>query len=89
MQLILEYVKIYLLFLEMENYIFTILILNKKTIEIFTPQRIIFGSDTRIFPNGYRANVLREQKAILDELSLTSQDKEDIMRNNAKRIFNI
>jgi len=61
----------------------------RKAIEIFGPQKIIFGSDTRIFPDGYRENILSEQIKILDELNLSSADKEDIMSNNARRVFNI
>ena len=61
----------------------------KKAIQVFTPQGIIFGTDTRIFPEGYRENILNQQRGILDELNLTNSDKEDIMFNNAKRIFRI
>src|SRR3989344_2774380 len=61
----------------------------EKTIKVFTPQNIIFGSDTIIFPGGYRENILKEQRGILDELRLSEKDKEDIMYNNAKKVFNI
>ena len=59
----------------------------KKSIEVFTPQGVIYGSDTRIFPEGYRENILKQQKGILNELKLSQSDKEDIMYNNAKRIL--
>ena len=61
----------------------------QKTIKVFGSENIIFGSDTRIFPNGYRENILKEHLGILNELKLSKKDKENIMYNNAKRIFNI
>lgn len=59
----------------------------KKAIEVFTPQGIIFGTDTRIFPDGYREHILKEQMQVLDELNVSEKDKEDIMYNNANRIL--
>lgn len=61
----------------------------KKTIEVFTPQRMIFGTDTTIFPQGYREHILKQQMDILNELGLLEQDKEDIMSGNARRVFGI
>jgi uncharacterized protein len=75
--------------IEYQDNPFTLKDVFKKTIKIFTPKNIIFGSDTRIFPDGYRQNILNEQRGILDELNLKDEDKEDIMYNNAKRVFNI
>jgi len=59
----------------------------KKAIEVFTTKGIIYGSDTRIFPDGYREHILNEQLKVLDELNLKEEEKEDIMYNNANRIL--
>jgi predicted TIM-barrel fold metal-dependent hydrolase len=75
--------------IEYQDNPFTLKDVFEKTIKVFTTQNIIFGSDTRIFPDGYRKNILKEQRGILDELNISSKDKEDIMYNNAKRVFNI
>ena len=61
----------------------------KKTLEVFGPERVIFGTDTRIFPDGYRTHILQQQVEILDELQVSQTDKENIMAGNAKRVFNI
>jgi predicted TIM-barrel fold metal-dependent hydrolase len=61
----------------------------KKAIEVFTPQGLVFGTDTMIFRDGYRKNILDQQIGILDDLGISQKDKEDIMYNNAKRIFKI
>lgn len=75
--------------IEYQDNPFTLKDVFKKTIKVFTPQNIIFGSDTRIFPDGYREEILKQQMGILDELGLKKEDKEDIMHNNAKRVFNL
>lgn len=59
----------------------------KKSIDIFTPDRIVFGTDTRIFPDGYRTGILNEQQKILDELNVSSQDKEKIMYGNMAKLL--
>lgn len=61
----------------------------KKTVEVFSAKNIIFGSDTRIFPDGYREKILIQQVDILDELDLSKEDINNVMQNNAKHVFNI
>jgi predicted TIM-barrel fold metal-dependent hydrolase len=61
----------------------------KRALKVFTSKGIIFGSDTRIFPDGYRENILNQQRGILDELNLSEEEKQDVMYNNAKRIFGL
>lgn len=59
----------------------------RKSIDVFGTQRIMFGSDTRIFPDGYREHVLRQQQDILKGLGLEKSEIEDIMHNNAERFL--
>ncbi len=61
----------------------------KKSIEVFGAQHVMFGTDTSIFPDGYREHILRQQQEILDELKIPESDREDIMYNNAKRFLNL
>lgn len=67
---------------------FTLKDVFKKTIKVFGTKNIIFGSDTRIFPDGYRESILKEQIGILNEL-VRPEEKQDILYNNAKRVFGI
>ena len=60
-----------------------------KSIKVFSPKNIIFGTDTRIFPKGYRINILKEQLNILKDLDIKRNDIEDIMYDNIKRIVSI
>jgi predicted TIM-barrel fold metal-dependent hydrolase len=61
----------------------------RKSIEVFTTEGLIYGSDTTIFPDGYRDHILKQQTDILKELDLSKADQEKIMYGNAKRIFGI
>jgi predicted TIM-barrel fold metal-dependent hydrolase len=61
----------------------------RKAIEVFTPEGLIYGSDTAIFPDGYREHILKGQTGILEELNLPKADIDRIMYGNAKRIFGI
>ncbi len=59
----------------------------KKSIDIFGPDKIIFGTDTRIFPDGYRTGILKEQQKILEELNVSSSDKQKIMHGNMSKLI--
>jgi predicted TIM-barrel fold metal-dependent hydrolase len=61
----------------------------RKSLTVFGPQGIIFGTDTTIFPDGYREHILKQQTDILNELKVPKSDIEDIIYNNAKRAFGI
>ncbi len=59
----------------------------RKSIDVFGVQHILFGTDTRIFPDGYREHILKQQQDILKELKLNEGEIEDIMYNNANRFL--
>ncbi|MDD5147976.1 MAG: amidohydrolase family protein [Candidatus ainarchaeum sp.] len=61
----------------------------EKSLEIFGSGRILFGTDTRIFPEGYRKGVLEEQLGIVKGLGLNDSEISKIFYSNAKRIFKI
>ncbi len=59
----------------------------KKSLEVFGPEHIIYGSDTRIFPDGYRYHILKQQEEILKELNVSTVDKEKIMSSNILKLL--
>lgn len=61
----------------------------ERTVEVFGPGRILFGSDSDFFPRGWRIPVLQEQSEILDRLGLSSHAKQAILGENAKTLFRI
>jgi predicted TIM-barrel fold metal-dependent hydrolase len=61
----------------------------KKGLEIFGPERIIFGSDSRMLSRGYRRDVLDTQLAILTELGVGREEAALIMGGNIRRLLKI
>ena len=60
----------------------------KTTLELFTPDRVIFGTDTVLrSESGYRTAIKKEQEQIVDSLGLTSDEVNNIFGGNAKRLY--
>ena len=53
------------------------------------PERVLYGSDSTVFPRGYRSNVLQEQMEILSRLDLTDEARAAIMGGNARRVLKL
>ncbi|CUS99612.1 amidohydrolase family protein [Candidatus Chrysopegis kryptomonas] len=60
-----------------------------KTIDVFGVDRIIFGTDSGVFPRGYRIDILNQQLEIMNELGLTDEEIQKILSGNLKRILEI
>lgn len=58
-----------------------------KTIEVFGVDRIIFGTDSGVFPRGYRIDILNQQLEILENLGLSSDEIQKILSGNVKRLL--
>ena len=62
----------------------------KTTLELFTPDRVIFGTDTVLTPKtGYRTAIKKEQEEIVNSLGLSSQDTDKIFGGNAASLYQI
>jgi predicted TIM-barrel fold metal-dependent hydrolase len=60
----------------------------KTAIDIFTPERIIFGTDTVLRPDsGYRSAIKEEQEQIVNSLGLSPGDMDNIFGGNAARLY--
>jgi predicted TIM-barrel fold metal-dependent hydrolase len=60
----------------------------RKTIEVFGPRRILFGTDSSTFPRGWRAPIREEQEAALAALGAAEGDRERILGGNLAEILN-
>ncbi len=58
-----------------------------RTLAVFGPERVLFGTDSNVFPAGWRAERLDEQREILGGLELASADQELIFSGNAERLL--
>jgi uncharacterized protein len=51
------------------------------------PERILFGSDSTVFPRGWRADVYERQLAVLDAIGAPRSDRDAIFSGNFERLL--
>ena len=59
----------------------------QRSLEVLGPERLIFGTDSRMLSRGYRKVVLEEQLAILRKLELSNEEISLIMGANMMRLI--
>ncbi len=58
-----------------------------KTIDIFGVDRVIFGTDSGVFPRGYRIDILNQQIEIMNEIGLSNDEIQKILSGNIKHLL--
>jgi hypothetical protein len=61
--------------------------LFEKSLAVFGPSRLLFGTDSTVFPRGWRADVFREQTQILADLKVSPADAAAILGGNLARLL--
>ena len=59
----------------------------EQALEAFGAGRILFGTDSTVFPAGWRADRLREQVAALEACGVPEPDRERILGGNARGLL--
>jgi predicted TIM-barrel fold metal-dependent hydrolase len=59
----------------------------QKTIEAYTSNRILFGSDSGMMPRGYRWDIVDNQLKLVQEMRLPIPDVKKIFYENASALF--
>jgi uncharacterized protein len=60
-----------------------------KTLQVFGPHRILFGTDSNVFPRGWRQDIFQQQMEILRELNTTRESVELIRGGNIARLLQL
>lgn len=60
-----------------------------KTLQVFGPHRILFGTDSNVFPRGWRQDIFQQQVEILRELNTTRESVELILGGNIVRLLGL
>jgi uncharacterized protein len=60
-----------------------------KTLQVFGPHRTLFGTDSNVFPRGWRQDIFQQQLEILRELSTTRESVELILGGNIVRLLGL
>jgi uncharacterized protein len=58
-----------------------------RAIDVAGPARILFGTDSSFFPRGWQKPVFDTQLAIVEELGLSSVDRQQVFGGNFERIL--
>jgi hypothetical protein len=58
-----------------------------KALDVVGPARLLFGSDSSVFPRGYRTDLLQTQWSIFQDLGLSLEEMGQIFGGNLDRIL--
>jgi predicted TIM-barrel fold metal-dependent hydrolase len=59
----------------------------RQALAVFGPDRVLFGTDSSVFPRGWRKDVHAAQSAAMDALSLPDAVRRKVLRENALRLL--
>ena len=59
----------------------------RRTLGVFGPERVLFGTDSGTFPRGWRADLLAAQTAALREAGASPSATQKILGGNAERLI--
>jgi predicted TIM-barrel fold metal-dependent hydrolase len=61
----------------------------EKALQVFGPRRILFGTDSNVFPRGWRQDIFRQQVEILQSLRLSQADAGLLLGGNIARVLGL
>ena len=59
----------------------------RRFLDVVGPERVLYGSDSSIFPRGYRTDLLATQRALLDELAPDAAAQAAVLGGNLRRLL--
>ncbi len=57
-----------------------------RALDVYGPKRILFGTDSSVFPRGWRRDIFEEQVGILKKLGMTAGEAADVLGGNLTRV---
>ena len=58
-----------------------------RALDVFGPERVVFGTDSNVFPAGWRRERYERWRAIAQELGLSTEDQRSLFSGNAERLL--
>ena len=60
-----------------------------RALDVFGARRILFGTDSNVFPAGWRRDRLTEQHSLFDDMGVSVADQELIFHGNVRRVLRL
>ena len=60
-----------------------------RALDVFGPERVLFGTDSGVFPAGWRADRRDAQRALLEDLGVGAADQQAVFAGNAARVLGL
>ncbi|MBI3325255.1 MAG: amidohydrolase family protein [Nitrospinae bacterium] len=61
----------------------------EKTLQVFGPRRVLFGTDSNVFPRGWRQDIFQQQVGMLKDLHIARTDAELLLGGNVARLLGL
>jgi predicted TIM-barrel fold metal-dependent hydrolase len=61
----------------------------RRTLSVFGPERILFGTDSTTFPRGWRSDIYRAQSALVEKIGLSIGERNLVFGQNLMRILEL
>jgi predicted TIM-barrel fold metal-dependent hydrolase len=59
----------------------------RRTLDVVGPGRILFGTDSSVFPRGWRRDIFEKQYALVEKMNLSGKEKAQLFGGNVKRLL--
>jgi len=59
----------------------------RRTLDVLGPARVLFGTDSNVFPAGWRAERLAEQREALSSAGASRREVDEVLGGNALRLL--
>jgi predicted TIM-barrel fold metal-dependent hydrolase len=58
-----------------------------RSLDVLGPSRVLFGTDSSFFPRGWQLGIYDQQRALVTDLGVGSEDQARIFSGNFDRVY--
>ena len=61
----------------------------RRALRVYGPERVLFGTDSSVFPLGWRRDRLEDQLSLLEACGASADERELVFAGNAARLLGL